>query len=620
MVASCSGHVMNATSCNPHGRTGSANLVPDMCARQIEDETVELLSGGEMIARALQDEGVDFIFGYPGGAVLHIYDALFKESSIPHILVRHEQAATHAADGYARATGKPGVVLVTSGPGATNAITGIATAYMDSIPMVVLSGQVQSHLIGEDAFQETDMVGISRPIVKHSFLVQEAEEIPAIIKKAFHIASSGRPGPVVVDIPKDLTKPDEKYPYEYPEAIKMRSYNPANRGHSGQIKKAVKLLLGAKRPVIYSGGGVILGNSSDLLTELAQMLNYPVTNTLMGLGAYPASDRQFLGMLGMHGFYEANMAMHNADVILAVGARLDDRVTNTVDKFCPGAKIIHIDIDPTSISKTVQAHVPIVGPVDGVLKEMMSLIAQQREEMPELPDTLALERWWQQIDQWRAAHGLWTAPRYETGGPIKPQQVIESLYRATGGEAYVTSDVGQHQMFAAQYYKFDKPRRWINSGGLGTMGFGLPSAMGVKLAFPDADVACVTGEGSIQMNIQELSTCSQYGIPVKIINLHNGYLGMVKQWQDMQYEGRHSESAYANSLPDFTKLVEAYGHVGIHIEDLSELDEKMDEAFALKDRLVFVDVMVDPAEHVYPMHVAPNGSMADMWLSKTERT
>ncbi len=581
---------------------------------------MELLSGGEMIARALQDEGVDFIFGYPGGAVLHIYDALFKESSIPHILVRHEQAATHAADGYARATGKPGVVLVTSGPGATNAITGIATAYMDSIPMVVLSGQVQSHLIGEDAFQETDMVGISRPIVKHSFLVQEAEEIPAIIKKAFHIASSGRPGPVVVDIPKDLTKPDEKYPYEYPEAIKMRSYNPANRGHSGQIKKAVKLLLGAKRPVIYSGGGVILGNSSDLLTELAQMLNYPVTNTLMGLGAYPASDRQFLGMLGMHGFYEANMAMHNADVILAVGARLDDRVTNTVDKFCPGAKIIHIDIDPTSISKTVQAHVPIVGPVDGVLREMMSLIAQQREEMPELPDTLALERWWQQIDQWRAAHGLWTAPRYETGGPIKPQQVIESLYRATGGEAYVTSDVGQHQMFAAQYYKFDKPRRWINSGGLGTMGFGLPSAMGVKLAFPDADVACVTGEGSIQMNIQELSTCSQYGIPVKIINLHNGYLGMVKQWQDMQYEGRHSESAYANSLPDFTRLVEAYGHVGIHVEDLSELDDKMDEAFALKDRLVFVDVMVDPAEHVYPMHVAPNGSMADMWLSKTERT
>jgi acetolactate synthase-1/2/3 large subunit len=581
---------------------------------------VELLSGGEMIARALQDEGVDFIFGYPGGAVLHIYDALFKESSIPHILVRHEQAATHAADGYARATGKPGVVLVTSGPGATNAITGIATAYMDSIPMVVLSGQVQSHLIGEDAFQETDMVGISRPIVKHSFLVQRAEDIPATIKKAFHIATSGRPGPVVVDIPKDLTRPDEKHAYKYPGGVKMRSYNPASRGHSGQTKKAVKLLLGAKRPVIYSGGGVILGNSSELLTELAQMLNYPVTNTLMGLGAYPATDRQFLGMLGMHGFYEANMAMHHADVILAVGARLDDRVTNTVDKFCPGAKIIHIDIDPTSISKTVQADVPIVGPVDAVLKDMMALINQHREEQPDLPDTVALERWWQQIDQWRAAHGLWTAPRYETGGPIKPQQVIESLYRVTGGEAFVTSDVGQHQMFAAQYYKFDKPRRWINSGGLGTMGFGLPSAMGVKLAFPDADVACVTGEGSIQMNIQELSTCSQYGIPVKIINLHNGYLGMVKQWQDMQYEGRHSESAYADSLPDFIKLAEAYGHVGIHVEDRAELDAKMEEAFALKDKLVFLDVMVDPAEHVYPMHVAPNGSMADMWLSKTERT
>ncbi len=581
---------------------------------------MELLSGGEMVARALQDEGVEFIFGYPGGAVLHIYDALFNESSIPHILVRHEQAATHAADGYARATGNPGVVLVTSGPGATNAITGIATAYMDSIPMVVLSGQVQSHLIGEDAFQETDMVGISRPIVKHSFLVQRAEDIPATIKKAFHIATSGRPGPVVVDIPKDITRPDDKHPYEYPGKIKMRSYNPASRGHSGQIKKAVKLLMGAKRPVIYSGGGVILGNSSELLIELAQTLNYPVTNTLMGLGAYPATDRQFLGMLGMHGFYEANMAMHHADVILAVGARLDDRVTNTVDKFCPSAKIIHIDIDPTSISKTVQADVPIVGPVDAVLKDVLALINQHREEQPDLPDTVALERWWQQIDQWRAAHGLWTAPRYETGGPIKPQQVIESLYRATHGEAYVTSDVGQHQMFAAQYYKFDKPRRWINSGGLGTMGFGLPSAMGVKLAFPDADVACVTGEGSIQMNIQELSTCSQYGIPVKIINLHNGYLGMVKQWQDMQYEGRYSESTYADSLPDFTRLAEAYGHVGIHVEDLSDLDAKMEEAFSLKDKLVFLDVMVDPAEHVYPMHVAPNGSMADMWLSKTERT
>ena len=582
---------------------------------------MEHLSGGEMIARALQDEGVEFIFGYPGGAVLHIYDALFKESSIPHILVRHEQAATHAADGYARATGKPGVVLVTSGPGATNAITGIATAYMDSIPMIVLSGQVQSHLIGEDAFQETDMVGISRPIVKHSFLVQRAEDIPGIIKKAFHIASTGRPGPVVVDIPKDLTKPEDKYPYEYPETVKMRSYNPVARGHSGQIKKAVKLLLGAKRPVIYAGGGIIQGNCSELLTGLAQKLNFPVTNTLMGLGAYPATDRQFLGMLGMHGFYEANMAMHHADVILAVGARLDDRVTNTVEKFCPGAKIIHIDVDPTSISKTVSAHIPIVGPADTVLTEMMSLIDQQREKEPDLPDTVALEKWWQQIDQWRSAHGLWHAPRYEQEpGVIKPQQVIESLYRVTHGDAFVTSDVGQHQMFAAQYYKFDKPRRWINSGGLGTMGFGLPSAMGVKLAFPDVDVACVTGEGSIQMNIQELSTCAQYGIPVKIINLRNGYLGMVKQWQDMQYEGRYSESSYADSLPDFIRLTEAYGHVGILVEDLADLDAKMEEAFALKDRLVFLDVVVDPAEHVYPMHVAPNGSMADMWLSKTERT
>ena len=402
--------------------------------------------------------------------------------------------------------------------------------------------------------------------------------------------------------------------------MKLRSYNPSARGHAGQIKKAVKLLLGAKRPIIYSGGGVILGEASDLLTQLAQTLNYPVTNTLMGLGAYPATDRQFVGMLGMHGFYEANMAMHHADVILVVGARLDDRVTNTVDKFCPGAKIIHIDIDPTSISKTVAADIPIVGPVRSVLTEMMGLIEQHRSSHPDMPDTVALEKWWQQIEQWRASHGLWTAPRYEQSDVIKPQQVIESLYRATRGEAYVTSDVGQHQMFAAQYYRFDKPRRWINSGGLGTMGFGLPSAMGVKLAFPDADVACVTGEGSIQMNIQELSTCSQYQVPVKIINLRNGYLGMVKQWQDMQYEGRYSESTYSDSLPDFTKLAEAYGHVGILVDKLEDLDAKMDEAFALKDRLVFLDVMVDPAEHVYPMHVAPNGSMADMWLSKTERT
>ena len=581
---------------------------------------MELLSGGEMIARALEDEGVEYIFGYPGGAVLHIYDALFKASKVPHVLVRHEQAATHAADGYARATGKPGVVLVTSGPGATNAITGIATAYMDSIPMVVLSGQVQSHLIGEDAFQETDMVGISRPIVKHSFQARHAEELPGMIKKAFHIAASGRPGPVVIDIPKDITRPDEKFEYTYPDAVKLRSYNPAQRGHTGQIKKAARTLLAAKRPVIYSGGGVILGEGSELLVELTRMLNFPITNTLMGLGAYPGSDRQFLGMLGMHGFYEANMAMHHSDVILAIGARFDDRVTNTVDKFCPGAKIIHIDVDPASISKTVNADIPIVGPVQSVLRDLIDHTRQIMDKDDSLPDTAALDRWWQQIDGWRESHGLWHGRRYKESEQIMPQQVIESLYRATNGDAYVTSDVGQHQMFAAQYYKFDEPRRWINSGGLGTMGFGLPAAMGVKLAFPDKDVACVTGEGSIQMNIQELSTCKQYNTPVKIINLRNNYLGMVKQWQDMQYEGRYAMSTYEDSLPDFVKLTESFGHVGMQIDKLSDLDAAMDEAFAMKDRLVFLDIFIDRMEHVYPMHIAPNGSMKDMWLSKNERT
>lgn len=582
---------------------------------------MEMLSGGEMVVRSLEDEGVEFIFGYPGGSVLHIYDALFKSSKVPHVLVRHEQAATHAADAYARATGKPGVVLVTSGPGATNAITGIATAYMDSIPMVVISGQVQSHLIGGDAFQETDMVGISRPIVKHSYLIKDAKTIPETIKKAFYLAASGRPGPVVIDIPKDITNPTDKYPYVYPDNMKLRSYTPATRGHAGQIKKAMQLLLSAKRPVIYTGGGVVQGNGSELLTELARELNYPVTNTLMGLGAYPATDKQFLGMLGMHGFVEANNAMHHSDVILAVGARFDDRVTNTISKFCPTAKIIHVDIDPASISKTVTADIPIVGPVDVVLKDMLAQVRDMRAADKSLPDTNALDSWWKQINEWRDAHGLWTAPRYETdSGLIKPQQVIESLYRATNGDAYITSDVGQHQMFAAQFYKFDKPRRWINSGGLGTMGFGLPAAMGVKMAFPDADVACVTGEGSIQMNIQELSTCSQYGAPVKIINLNNGYLGMVKQWQDMQYAGRYSSSDYEESLPDFVKLMEAYGHVGIRVEKFEDLDDAMDEAFKLKDRLVFLDVYVDRHEHVYPMQIAPNGSMRDMFLSKTERT
>lgn len=581
---------------------------------------MEMLSGGEMVARALQDEGVEFIFGYPGGSVLHIYDALFH-SNIPHVLVRHEQAATHAADGYARATGKTGVVLVTSGPGATNAITGIATAYMDSIPMVVISGQVPSEKIGEDAFQETDMIGVSRPIVKHSYLVKHASEIPETIKKAFYLASSGRPGPVVIDIPKDITNPSEKFEYAYPEKIKLRSYTPASRGHSGQIKKAVQLLLSAKRPVIYAGGGVVLGNGSDLLTELAQELNYPVTNTLMGLGAYPGMDRQFLGMLGMHGTYEANTAMHHSDVILAVGARFDDRVTNTVSKFCPTAKIVHIDIDPASISKTVTADIPIVGPVDVVLKDMIAQVREQRGKDSDLPEATALVSWWKQIDEWRSAHGLYVAPRYDTeSGLIKPQQAVEALHRATNGNAFVSSDVGQHQMFAAQYYRFNKPRRWINSGGLGTMGFGLPAAMGAKLAHPEADVACVTGEGSIQMNIQELSTCTQYNLPVKIINLNNGYLGMVKQWQDMQYGSRYSQSVYEDSLPDFIKLAEAYGHVGMRVDKLEDLDAAMEEAFKLKDRLVFMDIYVDRHEHVYPMQIAPNGSMRDMWLSKTERS
>ena len=582
---------------------------------------MEQLSGGDMIVRALEDEGVEYIFGYPGGAALHIYDAIFKADSVPHILVRHEQAATHAADGYARATGKPGVVLVTSGPGATNAITGIATAYMDSIPMVVISGQVQSHLIGEDAFQETDMVGISRPIVKHSFMVQRTEDIPSIIKKAFYIATTGRPGPVVVDVPKDLTHPEHKFDYAYPETVSMRSYQPSEKGHSGQVRKAARLLLNAKRPVIYAGGGVIQGEGSELLTQLARKLNYPVTNTLMGLGAYPATDRQFLGMLGMHGFYEANMAMHHSDVILAVGARFDDRVTNTVSKFCPGAKIIHIDVDPASIAKIVPVDVPIVGPVTTVLKDLDTQIDQQMVASERvMPDADALAEWWTQIESWREAHGLWHGRRYGESDFIMPQDAITALYEATNGEAYVTSDVGQHQMFAAQYYKFDYPRRWINSGGLGTMGFGLPAAMGIKLALPDSDVACVTGEGSIQMNIQELSTCAQYDVPVKIVNLRNNYLGMVKQWQDMQYDSRYSESHYASSLPDFVKLAEAYGHVGMQVKEKADLAPAMREAFAMKDRLVFLDIFVEPHEHVYPMHVAPNGAMKDMWLSKTERT
>ncbi|MDD0845512.1 acetolactate synthase 3 large subunit [Pseudomonas sp. Gutcm_11s] len=576
---------------------------------------MELLSGAEMVVRSLRDEGVKYIYGYPGGALLHIYDALFKEPEVTHILVRHEQAATHMADGYARATGKAGVVLVTSGPGATNAITGIATAYMDSIPMVIISGQVPSTVVGTDAFQETDMVGISRPIVKHSFIIKHPSEIPEVIKKAFYLAQSGRPGPVVVDIPKDMGDPSQKFEYSYPKKVKLRSYSPAARGHSGQIRKAVEMLLAAKRPVMYSGGGVVMGGASEPLTELARMLNVPVTNTLMGLGAYPGTDRQFVGMLGMHGSYTANLAMHHADVILAVGARFDDRVINgeTAAKFCPNAKIIHIDIDPASISKTVKADIPIVGPVDSVLTEMVAIL----KEIGETPNKETVASWWKQIDEWRGGGRLF--PYNEGDGSIiKPQTVIETLSEVTRGDAYVTSDVGQHQMFAAQYYRFNKPNRWINSGGLGTMGFGFPAAMGVKLNFPEADVACVTGEGSIQMNIQELSTCLQYDLPVKIINLNNGALGMVRQWQDMQYSSRYSHS-YMESLPDFVKLAEAYGHVGMRITDLKDLKPMMEEAFAMKNRLVFLDIAVDTSEHVYPMQIR-GGAMRDMWLSKTERT
>lgn len=569
-----------------------------------------------MLIRALRDEGVEYIFGYPGGAALHIYDAIFRQQDVKHILVRHEQAATHAADAYSRSTGRVGTVLVTSGPGATNAITGIATAYMDSIPMVVISGQVMSHLIGEDAFQETDMVGISRPVVKHSFMVKHASEIPEVVKKAYYIAATGRPGPVVIDVPKDITAPNQTFPYEYPEKVKLRSYTPATRGHSGQIKKAVQLLLAAKRPVIYSGGGVVQGNAAELLTELVQTLDYPCTNTLMGLGGYPATDKRFLGMLGMHGTFEANTAMHHSDVILAVGARFDDRVTNAVSKFCPNAKIIHIDIDPASISKTVVADVPIVGAVDSVLAEMLTLIHEAEEK----PDAAAIADWWKQINEWRDHRGLYTSPRYDTtSAKIKPQDVIKAIWEVTGGDAYVTSDVGQHQMFAAQYYLFDKPRRWINSGGLGTMGFGLPAAMGVQIAHRDATVVCVTGEGSIQMCIQELSTCTQYHLPVKVICLNNQALGMVRQWQDMQYSGRYAESLYEDSLPDFIKLAEAYGHVGLRVTKKEELKAKLEECFAMKDRVVFMDITVDQSEHVYPMQIAAH-SMRDMWLSKTERT
>ena len=579
----------------------------------------ERLSGGEMLVRALQDEGVSYMFGYPGGAALHIYDAIFKQQRIEHILVRHEQAATHMADGYARATGKPGVVLVTSGPGATNAITGIATAYMDSIPIVVISAQVPNELIGTDAFQETDMVGVSRPVVKHSYLVKEAAEIPRIVKEAFYVATSGRPGPVVIDVPKDTTDPNAMFDYDYPQSVSLRSYAPASRGHRGQIRKAVAALLDAKRPVIYTGGGVVQGEGSDALVALARRLDYPVTNTLMGLGAFPGSDEQFLGMLGMHGTFEANMAMHHADLIFAAGARFDDRVTNNPKLFAPDATVVHLDIDPASISKIVNADVPIVGPVDVVLKEIASAVAAELERDPKRIDREALDAWWLRIRRWRDEHGLDHDQRHrsDANGMLLPQQVVQAVYRATEGKAFVTSDVGQHQMFAAQYYKFDAPRRWINSGGLGTMGFGLPAAMGVQFAYPKETVVCITGEGSFMMNMQELSTCMQYALPIKILNLNNQALGMVKQWQDMQYGGRHSHSTYRDALPDFKALCESFGHTAYRVDDLDSLDAVIADVFGPKhkDDLVFVDAHIDPEEHVYPMAVK-GGSMKDMVLER----
>ena len=567
------------------------------------------LSGAEMVVQSLRDQGVEFLFGYPGGAVLDIYDAIHTLGGIEHILVRHEQAAVHMADGYARATGKVGCVLVTSGPGATNAITGIATAYADSIPLVVLSGQVPSGLIGSDAFQECDMIGISRPVVKHSFLVKNSEDIPTIIKKAFYIASTGRPGPVVIDLPKDVVNPLNKFAYTYPEEVTLRSYSPTVQGHKGQIKKALKALLVAKKPVLFVGGGVISANCHDALTRFAKQLNLPVTSSLMGLGAFPGTDRQFLGMLGMHGTYEANTAMHNSDLILGIGVRFDDRTTNNLAKYCPHAKVIHVDVDPTSISKTVPVAIPIVGSAESVLDEFLSLLEDENlaKSQSDLTD------WWKQIEQWKAVKCL-DFDRHS--GVIKPQQVIETIYRLTKGNAYMASDVGQHQMFAALHYPFDQPRRWINSGGLGTMGFGLPAALGVKLADPKATVVCITGDGSIQMNIQELSTAKQYDIPIVIICLNNHFLGMVKQWQDLIYAGRHSQT-YMDSLPNFVKLAEAYDHVGIRITKPEELEEKLQQAFSIKNKLVFVDVNVDANEHVYPMQVR-GGAMNEMILTKPE--
>ncbi len=555
------------------------------------------LTGAEIFVNCLRDEGVEYVFGYPGGAVLHIYDALYKQEDVKHVLVRHEQAATHAADGYARSTGRPGVALVTSGPGATNAVTGIATAYMDSIPLIVITGQVPTSLIGNDAFQEVDSVGITRPCVKHNFLVKDVRDLAVTMKKAFYVATTGRPGPVVIDIPKDVTA--ERCEYHYPEKVEMRSYNPVLKGNARQIRKAVELLLSARRPMIYTGGGVILDNASQPLTELTRRLGFPITNTLMGLGAYPATDRQFVGMLGMHGTYEANLAMHNCDVLLAVGARFDDRVTGNVEKFCPMAKIIHVDVDPASISKNVKVDIPIVGSVANVLTELLEQLDAADGEV----DREALDVWWKQIEEWRSMDCL----KYDRSSDvIKPQYVVEKLYEVTGGDAFITSDVGQHQMWAAQYYKFDKPRRWINSGGLGTMGFGMPAAMGVQLAHPDATVACITGEGSIQMCIQELSTIRQYGLPLKIICLNNGYLGMVRQWQEFFYQGRYAMS-YMESLPDFVKLAESYGAMGMHIDKPGDVEAALKEAMQVRDRAVFLNFVTDSEENVYPMIPAGAG-------------
>jgi len=565
------------------------------------------LTGAEIVTRCLQKEGVEYIFGYPGGAVLHIYDALFQQDAVKHILVRHEQAAVHAADGYARSSEKVGVALVTSGPGITNAVTGIATAYMDSIPMVVISGQVPSFAIGEDAFQEVDAVGITRPCVKHNFLVKDVKDIAVTIKKAFYLAQTGRPGPVLVDIPKDIS--NHKTEFSYPESVHIRSYQLPDHGDSAQIKQAAQLLLKAKRPMIYAGGGVVLSGASAQLTDLVRLLGFPCTNTLMGLGGYPGTDELSVGMLGMHGTYEANMAMQNCDVLIAIGARFDDRVIGNIEHFSQvPRKVIHLDIDPASIAKRVKVDVPVVGELKPVLNELLSVLRQGEQK----PDATDLAAWWKQIKEWRIKGG---GLRYQNSTEIiKPQFVIEKLYEVTGGDAFVTSDVGQHQMWAAQYYKFDKPRRWINSGGLGTMGFGLPAAMGVQFKHPDATVACVTGEGSIQMNIQELSTCKQFHLPIKVLSLNNRYLGMVRQWQQFFHGNRYAES-YMDALPDFAKLAEAYGHVGMRIEKPSDVEPALKEAFARKKDLVFMDFQTDPKENVFPM--VPGGKgLSEVVLSE----